>query len=86
MALIVTWLAVSNFVNVWLRLLIGGPPHTGWLSCLCYFIARAQLRDLVFGLVPAGKRACKRVSHATGDWDAVSTARPAVQGVLFQTP
>jgi putative peptidoglycan lipid II flippase len=52
MAFIVTALAVSNFNNIWLRLGIGGPVY-GLAVLLPYLFARAQLRDVVFGLMPS---------------------------------
>jgi putative peptidoglycan lipid II flippase len=54
-ALVLTSLGVSQLVNVWLRVAVGGSVY-GLVVLLCYFLARAQLRGLVFGLVPAGKR------------------------------
>jgi putative peptidoglycan lipid II flippase len=46
--------ATSGLENIWLRLAIGGIVY-GLVVLLCYFPARAQLRDIIFGVTPAGK-------------------------------
>lgn len=46
--------AVSGFDNAWVRLVIGGAAYSS-VTVLCYFLARTQLRGIVFGLVPWGR-------------------------------
>jgi putative peptidoglycan lipid II flippase len=46
--------AISGLENTWLRLTIGAAAY-GLVVLFCYFFARAQLRDIVFGLAPSAK-------------------------------
>jgi putative peptidoglycan lipid II flippase len=46
--------AISGLENTWPRLMIGGTAY-GLVVLLCYFLARAQLRGIVFGLAPSRK-------------------------------
>jgi peptidoglycan biosynthesis protein MviN/MurJ (putative lipid II flippase) len=47
--------AASDFLNPWLRLVVGGAVY-GSVVLACYFVARGQLRGIVYGLTPSGGR------------------------------
>ena len=47
--------ALSGLENVWLRLVVGGAVY-GSVVLLCYFLTRAQMRGIIFGLAPSEKR------------------------------
>jgi len=53
-ASIAAFAAVAGVEDIWLRLMVGGAAY-GSVVLACYFLARAQLRGIIYGLSPSGK-------------------------------